>query len=129
MALDPNTEAYYTKLLGPAEAETVAAPVATKVGGRLKSLKGAAKSFGPGLVAWLMLDKFLESRHQTKMQEIELKGMANQAAGMSKDNLYYQAALPQAQQEEQAAKQALFAQLSGGIIGPSLARGERMIGG
>jgi endonuclease YncB( thermonuclease family) len=44
--------------------------------------------------------------------------------------MYYQAALPQAQAEAQEARQALFSQLTnGGVLGPTLARGERRIGG
>ena len=45
------------------------------------------------------------------------------------ENLYFQAAQPQAQAEESMARTALFQQLSGGVLGPSLAKGEYMIGG
>ena len=45
------------------------------------------------------------------------------------ESLYFQAAQPQAQQEESMARQALFSQLSGGVLGPSLAKGEYMVGG
>lgn len=60
--------------------------------------------------------------------------LAREAARMkgelaTPENLYAEAALPGAMAEAQQARNALLTQLSGGVIGPSLARGERLIGG
>ena len=95
-------------------------------GGKL--VKGA-KRFGPEMIGWYLLDKFLAGRNEKKMQNIQMQGMREGAEASSPENLYYQASLPQAQQEEEMARSALLSQLSGGVIGPSLAKGERMIGG
>jgi len=126
-------EKYYTELFGPLEGEAGAASAAGMVGagkgGILKSLKKGAKRFGPEMIGWYLLDKFLAGRHDKKMQNIQMQGMREGAEASSPENLYYQASLPQAQQEEDMARSALLSQMSGGVIGPSLARGEKMIGG
>jgi len=105
----------------------------TKTGKPPMSLGGkiakGAKRFGPEMIGWYLLDKFLAGRHDKKMQNIQMQGMREGAEASSPENLYYQASLPQAQQEEEMARSALLSQMSGGVIGPSLARGEKMIGG
>jgi len=98
-------------------------------GGIMGKVVKGAKRFGPEMIGWYLLDKFLSTRHTRKMQNIQIQGMRGGAEASSPENLYYQASLPQAQQEEEMARSALLSQLSGGVIGPSLAKGERMIGG
>ena len=63
--------------------------------------------------------------------DIKLKREAARMQGraMTPESLYAEAALPGAMAEAQQARNALLTQLSGGVIGPSLARGERLIGG
>lgn len=60
---------------------------------------------------------------------LQRQAIQQQAEMASPENMYLQASLPGAQQEEEMARQALFAQLTGGVIGPSLATGESRIGG
>ena len=127
-------EEYYTNLLGPTEAEAMGGAVGTAgaagaKGGIFKTLKKGAKRFGPEIIGWLLLEKYLSGRHESKMKNIQMDTLKEQAAMQTPENLYYQAALPQAQQEEEMARNALLTHLSGGVIGPTLARGERMIGG
>lgn len=117
MVHNPELDQVYGDLLGPPKKNI------------LGSLKKGAKRFGPEMVAWFLLDKYLGSRHQGKMQDIQMEGARSQAELSSPENLYYQASLPQARQEEEMARNALLTQLSGGVIGPSLAKGERLIGG
>lgn len=99
-------------------------PTKKSIGGKL--VKGA-KRFGPGMLGWLLLEKLLSGRHESKLQDIQTQGMRGMAELQTPENLILQASLPQAQQEEQMARTALLTQLSGGVIGPSLARGERRI--
>ena len=98
-----------------------------KLGGFLSSpgVKGA----GAGILATWLLNKLLQTGHETGMRNIRREGLRSQAELVTPENLYYQAAQPQAQEEESMARQALFTQLSGGVLGPQLARGEMSIGG
>lgn len=89
---------------------------------------GVRKGAGT-LMAMLALQQLLSAHRQAADIGLQREALAGQAELMTPENLYYQAALPTAQAQEQAAKQALLSQISGGVIGPSLARGERMIGG
>ena len=89
---------------------------------------GIKKAGGYMFAAWL-LDKFLQTHHETSMRGIQRKRLRSQAEMITPESLYFQAAQPAAQQEESMARQALFSQLSGGVLGPSLAKGEYMIGG
>jgi hypothetical protein len=93
-----------------------------------KLLKGA-KTVGPGLIGWMLLDKILASRNKTKDQALAMEAMQAEAGLQTPENLYYQAALPQAQAEEEQARQMLLSSISGGVLGPSLPRGYRVIGG
>lgn len=119
-------ETYYAdSLFGPD-------PGAAGAGGKglMSKLGGAgAKGIGAQLLGFWLLNKYLQTRHESKLGNIQIEGMRQQAESMTPENLYYQAALPQAQEEESMARQALLTQLSGGVLGPSLAKGERMIGG
>jgi short subunit dehydrogenase-like uncharacterized protein len=76
-----------------------------------------------------LLDKLLAAQEQAQMRGIQREAIQAEAAMRTPESLYYQAALPQAQEEERVARQALMAQLSGGVLGPSLARGETIVGG
>ena len=125
----PNgSEAYYDKLFGPE----------TGVGGAGGGIKGAAggflarpgvKGMGAGIFATWLLNKILQTGHETGMRNIQREGLRSQAEMVTPENIYYQAAQPQAQEEESMARQALFSQLSGGVLGPQLAKGEYLIGG
>lgn len=86
------------------------------------------KGVGAGIFATWLLNKLLQTKHETGMREIQREGLRSQAEMITPESLYMQAAQPQAAQEESMARQALFSQLSGGVLGPSLAKGEYMIG-
>ncbi len=98
-----------------------------KIGGFLAGpgVKGA----GAGVFATWLLNKILQTGHETGMRNIQREGLRSQAELVTPENLYYQAAQPAAQAEETQAREALFAQLSGGVLGPQLAKGEFSIGG
>lgn len=86
------------------------------------------KGLGAGIFATWLLNKILQTGHETGMRNIRRAGLRSQAEMVTPENLYFQAAQPQAQAEETMAQQALFQQLSGGVLGPSLAKGEYLIG-
>jgi len=90
--------------------------------------KPGIKGVGARIFATWLLNKIMQTRHQTGMREIQREGLRSQAEMITPESLYFQAAQPQAQQEESMARQALFSQLSRGVLGPSLAKGEYMIG-
>lgn len=107
-------------------------------GGRVRGAAGGAagllarpgvKGMGAGIFATWLLNKILQTTHETGMRGIQRAGLREQAEMVTPENLYFQAAQPQAQAEETMARTALFQQLSGGVLGPSLAKGEYMIGG
>ena len=120
------SEAYYDSLFGP-EAGTPASGLKGKAGGLLSSpgIKGA----GAGVFATWLLNKILQTKHETGMRNIQREGLRSQAEMVTPENLYFQAAQPQAQQEESMARTAMLNQLSGGVLGPTLAKGEYLIGG
>jgi len=123
------SEAYYDQLFGPE------AGASSPGGGGLKGItKGGLqnpmlKSAGMGIFATWLLNKFLQTKHESGMRDIQREGLRGQAEMVTPENLYYQAAQPKAQEEESMARSALMSQLSGGVIGPSLAKGEFQIGG
>jgi len=126
-----DADKYYTDLLGPLESEMGGASKKLgKMGGLKKFLGGkGAKGLGAGMMGWWILDKILSARNKSADIGVQKEALQAQGEMATPENLYYQAAMPQAQEEEAQARQALFAQLSGGILGPSnLAKGERMIG-
>uniref|UniRef100_A0A6M3J8J6 Uncharacterized protein n=1 Tax=viral metagenome TaxID=1070528 RepID=A0A6M3J8J6_9ZZZZ len=133
----PNgSDAYYDQLFGPEAGQGA--------GGILKgkpSLKGIQESLSRGMQSplakgiggslffdWL-LNQVMGGIHGRGMRGIQRAGLRSQAEMITPENLYYQAALPQAQEEEAMAHQALMQQISGGVLGPSLAKGEYRIGG
>ena len=87
------------------------------------------KGIGAGIFATWLLNKILQTGHETGMRNIQREGLRSQAEMITPESLYFQAAQPQAQQEESMARTALLSQLSGGVLGPQLAKGEYMIGG
>lgn len=120
------SEAYYDSLFGP-ETGTPATGLSGKAGGLLS--KPGIKGAGMGVFATWLLNKVLQTKHETGMRNIQREGLRSQAEMVTPENLYYQAAQPQAQQEESMARTAMLNQLSGGVLGPSLAKGEYLIGG
>lgn len=123
------SEAYYDSLFGPeAGVAGVGSGVRGKATGLLSSpgIKGA----GVGIFATWLLNKILQTGHEIGMRNIQREGLRSQAEMITPENLYHQAAQPQAQEEESMARQALMSQLTGGVLGPQqLAKGEYMIGG
>ncbi len=127
----PNTaDPYWANLIGNISGGTQGRVVSTAAkGGGLKSIGKLAKRVGPELLGWMLLERYLSGRHESKMQDIQMEAAREQAAMTTPENLYQQAALPQARQREEMARNALLTQLAGGVTGPTLARGETLIGG
>ncbi len=90
--------------------------------------KGKLKQLGKGVVGYYLLSQLLGAANRNREQAVQRGAIRGQAGLATPENLYYQAAFPQAQQEEAEARQALMTHLSGGVVGPSIATGERMIG-
>jgi len=124
-------DAYWDSLFRAGEATPIGSVSPGVVGstGKWAKLKKYGKRFGPELIGWMLLERFLSGRHESKMRDIQKESARQQVTSTTPESLYYQATLPQAQQEEEMARTALLTHLSGGVIGPSLARGERQIGG
>lgn len=87
------------------------------------------KTGAGSMFLWMALRGVLDAINQRAERGIQREAIRGQRELATPENLYYQAALPSARAEEETARQALFAQLSGGVIGPSLAKGERIVGG
>lgn len=123
----------YPNPIGPGAGPGVGIPkggVAGVVGGMAGLLsRPGVKGLGAGIFATWLLQKILQTTHETGMRGIQRAGLREQAEMVTPENLYFQAAQPTAQAEESQARQALFSQLSGGVLGPQLAKGEYMIGG
>ena len=105
--------------------------MAESIGGAIpkgKSWLTGKKKLGLGLLGGFLADRVLRTLDRSAEVGIQKRAMRSQAELSSPENLYYQAAFPQAQQEEAEARQALMTHLSGGVIGPSIATGERLIG-
>lgn len=127
-------DAYYNSLFGPEAGSTLGAGASASGGSKLGRVgKGLSnpmlKSAGAGIFATWLLQKMMQTRHESGLQDIQLENLQSQAEMLTPQNLYYKAALPQAQEEESMARNALLSQLSGGVLGPQLAKGEFMIGG
>ena len=91
-----------------------------------------AKKVGPhvpGLLLFAALQKMLNLPTEIGESRLQQEALQSQGRSTTPESLYYQAVLPQAQEEEAQARQGLMAHLSGGVLGPVLARGERLIGG
>ena len=119
---------------GLPDADLFAGDVSGKAGGLGDKAKGllsspGAKQAGIGIFATWLLQKLLQTGHESGMRNIQREGLRSQAEMVTPESLYMQAAQPAAQEEESMARQALFTQLSGGVLGPQLAKGEYQIGG
>jgi len=123
------SEAYYDTLFGAEAAST--APTGGGLRGGAAGLlsKPGVKGAGAGIFLTWLLNKVLQTGHETGMRNIQREGLRSQAEMVTPEALYMQAAQPQAQAEEAMAHQALVSQISGGVLGPQLAKGEYRIGG
>ena len=102
---------------------------AVKGGGIKDFLKsGKAKGGLASIAAWMALDGLMNAGNQAADKKVQRQGMQDQAELATPDNLYYQAALPGAKAEEEQARNALMTHMSGGVLGPQVGRGERLIG-
>ena len=125
---------YYARLFGGEGAATVA-PAAAGGGGIMDKLKKGGKGLkgmkgiGAQLLGFMVLNKLLEARGESKERGVQREGMRAQAEMATPENLYYQAAQPRAEEEEAQARSALLSQISGGVLGPALPQGIRRIGG
>jgi hypothetical protein len=90
---------------------------------------GSVGKVGGGILGWWLAQKILDTVNQMQDIGVQRRGLRSQAGMITPQSLYAQAALPRAQEEESMARQALMTQLTGGVLGPSLAKGEYMIGG
>ena len=120
--------------IGLPDEELFAGAVSGKPGGMAGGIGGllarpGIKSAGLGVFGAWLLQKILQTTHETGMRGIQQEGLRGQAESITPESLYFQAAQPAAQEEESQARTALFQQLSGGVLGPQLAKGEYQIGG
>jgi len=102
-----------------------------KAGG-LKGLLGKGgglKGAGASMLGYLIMQRLMGLPSEVGERNLRREGIQAQASMISPENMVAQAALPQAKEEESMARQALMSQLSGGVIGPQLTRGERLVGG
>lgn len=123
----------YPNPIGPGAGPETGMPTGGR-GGMAGGMAGllsrpGVKGVGAGIFMTWLLNKILQTGHETGMRGIQRAGLREQAELITPENLYFQAAQPEAQAEESMARQALFSQLSGGVLGPQLAKGEYMIGG
>ena len=81
-----------------------------------------------GIASTLALEQLLGSYNKRADRGVQSEALQMQGEASTPESLYVQAALPQARQEESMARQMLMQQLSGGVTGPSVGRGERLIG-
>ena len=99
---------YWMNLLGQAQAEKAAAGAAGG-GGMLKGLKGGGlKGVGSSILGYMILSRLLNIPGEIGERNVQREAIQSQASMATPENLYYQAAMPQAQQEEEMARQALF---------------------
>ena len=116
---DPALDAKYADLLK-----------APGIKGRLGGITtGTVGKVGGGMLAYWLAQKLLDTVNQAQDIGVQREGLRSRAEMITPQSLYARAALPRAQEEESMARQALFSQLSGGILGPQLAKGEYLIGG
>jgi len=99
--------------------------------GKLQGLFGGKglRSGVAGLLGWMALSKTINALNLSAQQRLQRQAIRTKASLATPESLYYEAALPGALAEEEQARQMMLSQIAGGIIGPSLARGERSIGG
>lgn len=122
----------YPNPIGPGAGPETGIPGGGGIQDRMTGMLGrpGIKGLGAGIFMTWLLNKILQTGHETGMRNIQRAGLREQGEMITPESLYFQAAQPTAQAEESQARQALFQQLSGGVLGPSqLAKGEYMIGG
>ena len=120
------SDAYYDSLFGP---EAGITPSDVTVENKIPWMqRPELKVAGAGIFATWLLNKLLQTGHETGMRNIQRAGLRSQAEMVTPEALYYRAAQPQAQAEEAMALHALTQQITGGVLGPQLAKGEYMIG-
>ena len=76
------------------------------LGGLLQ--KPGIKQAGAGMFATWLMNKILSGVHEGGMRKIQREGLRSQAEMVTPENLYFQAAQPQAREEESMAHQALM---------------------
>ena len=116
------------------EISTATVPALTKgaaktgIASKLKSLSGAKTAkFGGTLLAWLLAQKLVEGLGAAGDRKVQSAAIKSQELINSPENILAKMALPQAQEEENFARQALYQHVAGGVLGPSLAKGEQAI--
>ncbi len=119
---DPGLDAKYADLLRPTGG---IGGIKERLGG---ITSGTVGKVGGGMLGWWLLQKVLETTNQMQDIGVQREDLRSRAKMVTPQSLYARAALPRAQEEESMARQALFAQLSGGVLGPQLAKGEYLIG-
>jgi hypothetical protein len=95
-----------------------------------KGKEGMGKTMGAGLLGLILyqyITQILEGRKESKMMNLQAGGMREQAEAIDPQAMMYQAMIPQQQASQQLAQEALIRQLLG-TTGPSLARGESLVG-
>ena len=91
---------------------------------------GAQLSIAAMLMINSLVNKTGEAYSESRQAGLQSDMIASQANTATSESFYTQAALGQAQSEEQSAYGAVLQGLSsGGVLGPSLAQGEYSIGG
>jgi len=104
----------------------------TRAPGRIEKflLSPEGKGMGIGILLAALMNKVGGQVDEMRQADLAKETMDLQAESMSPEALYYQNALPSAQNQEQQLAQAVLGRLaSGGVLGPSLAKGEYSIGG
>jgi hypothetical protein len=125
---DPMIDALY----GSEPEAAVVAPVAGKglkgLASRIKGLSGGKTAkFGGTLLAWLLAEEIAKSVKNSGDRRVQSAAIKSQELINSPENMLAKMALPQAQEEENFARQALYQHIAGGVLGPSLAKGEQAI--
>jgi hypothetical protein len=114
----------------PAAAVPTLAKGAAKTGiaSKLKNMSGLKTAkFGGTLLAWLLAQKLVEGAGAAGDRRVQSAAIKSQELINSPENMLAKMALPQAQEEENFARQALYQHIAGGVLGPSLAKGEQAI--
>ena len=127
----------------PAAGANVAGPVASgkalvkvdperlaRVGKAMRTKSMATKALstaGLGLIALDFVGRGIETQNQMKDMEMEGQQIEAMAAAQSPESMYYEAMLPQMQQQTQMGHQAIMQRLMGGGGGTQLAEGEMQI--
>jgi len=125
---------YYQAMAGGQSPVGGAAKGATgMVGGLMDKAKGGGLAgYKPWLVLMLVqmgLGHLLKQGHQQRMMGLQTSALEEQAEAQTPESMYYQAMMPEADQESQLAQMLLLSQLGGGNQAPQLASGEERIGG